>query len=71
MLRMGRQIDGLLTVMTPSAIADLNIVFTTRSNRILGLYPLIVPFRKEMTEKLSSASCMTACSPCILEMPYV
>ena len=69
MLRIGRQIDGLLTVIVRVFIAVLNIVLMIRSKRIRGLYPETVPFRNEITEKFSSASCRAACSPWSLEMP--
>ena len=62
--------DGLLTVTTPSRSAVLNMVLTIRSRRILGLYPEIVPLRKQITENSSFVSCKAACSPCNFEIPY-
>jgi hypothetical protein len=55
-LKIGRQIDGFLTVMRPSRTAVLNMVLTIRSSRMRGLYPLTVPFRSEITENFESAS---------------
>src|SRR5262249_25127005 len=68
--KIGRQIDGLLTVMTFVVNAVLNIVLMTRSSRMRGLYPQTVPLRSAMTEHLSSCNCSAANSPCSFEIPY-
>ena len=53
-----------------TACTDLNIVFTTKSKRILSLWPHTVPCLKAITENLSSDKCITPFSPCNFEIPY-
>ena len=65
----GRQMAGLFTVMRPVVRALLHMVFTMRSKRMRGLWPLTVPWRRAMTENPSPPIWSTPRSPWSFEMP--